>query len=135
MALSLATRDSKPSLTRAVFSLIPVNSAARASHRNTLQLVEGLAALDGVQRAFDRPFFHEAVLRLDAPVKDVLRAMAAQNVLAGYSLQDDYPALENCLLVCATEKRTQQDVAGYVGHMERILTKLKAPACPVQPKI
>jgi len=112
-----------------------LSSAATASHRNTRHLVDGLTALGGAHRVFDRPFFHEVVLRLDAPAKDVLRAMAAQNVLAGYSLQNEYPELENCLLVCATEKRTQQDVDGYIGHMERILAKLKAPACPVKPKI
>ena len=43
--------------------------------------------------------------------------------------------MENSLLVCATEKRTREDVDNYVEHLARILTKLKAPACPVQPKI
>lgn len=112
-----------------------LRAAAAASHRNTGRLLEGVTALGAVHREFDRPFFHEVVLRLDVPVQSVLRAMAAQNVLAGYSLEQDYPGLENCLLVCATEKRTGDDVDRYVQHLERILAKLNAAACPVRPKL
>ncbi len=112
-----------------------LQEAASASHRNTRYLLERISSLEGVQRVFEGPFFHEVVLQFDVPVRSVLRAMAAQNVLAGYSLQGHYPEMENCLLVCATEKRTPQDVDNYVEHLQRILTKLNAPACPVQPKI
>ena len=112
-----------------------LSAAASASHHNTQYLLERATALNGVHRVFGGPFFHEVVLRLDAPVKSVVRAMAAQNVLAGYRLGGEYPELENCILVCATEKRTREDVDNYVSHLERILAKLNKPACPVQPKI
>jgi glycine dehydrogenase subunit 1 len=60
--------------------------------------------------------------------------MAVQNVLAGYALEDDYPELRDCVLVCATEKRTAEDRALYLQHLERVLGKLAKPPCPVQPK-
>ncbi len=109
-------------------------AAASASHRNTVDLVRGATALAGVERVFPRPLFHEAVLRLPAPVPAVLRAMAVQNVLAGYALEDDYPELRDCVLVCATEKRTAEDRALYLQHLERVLGTLAKPPCPVQPK-
>ena len=62
-----------------------------------------------------------------------MRAMAVQNVLAGYSLEEYFPELQNCILVCATEKRTEEDIDRYVQHLERILSKLSAPTCPVKP--
>ena len=74
------------------------------------------------------------MLRLPAPVAGVLRAMAVQNVLAGLSLEEHYPELKDCLLVCATEKRTAEDRALYVQHLDRILKKLAAATCPVQPR-
>jgi glycine dehydrogenase subunit 1 len=111
-----------------------LEAAASASHRNTADLVHRLSAVPGVSPVFARPFFHEAVLRLPAPVAAVLRAMAVQNVLAGLSLEDDYPELKGCLLVCATEKRTAEDLGLYVQHMDRILKKLAAAACPVRPR-
>jgi len=38
-------------------------------------------------------------------------------------LQDEYPELENCLLVCATETRTDEDIDTYVNHLQGILSK------------
>ena len=112
-----------------------LREAAAASHRNTAYLLERMSGLGGVHRVFDGPFFHEAVLRFDVPVASVLRAMAAQNVLAGYRLQGLSPELDNCLLVCATEKRSPEEVDSYAENLQRILSALGAPACPVRPKI
>jgi glycine dehydrogenase subunit 1 len=112
-----------------------LRAAATASHRNTAELVRGASALPGVERVFAGPFFHEAVLRLPAAVPSVLRAMAAQNVLAGLALEPHYPELRGCILVCATERRSPEDVALYLQHLERILNKLAAPACPVRPRL
>jgi len=111
-----------------------LRAAATASHRNARRLLDSVTRLRGVRQVFDRPFFHEVVLRLDAPIQGVLRAMAVQNVLAGYSLEEYFPELQNCILVCATEKRTEEDIDRYVQHLERILSKLSAPTCPVKPK-
>ncbi len=112
-----------------------LHGAATASHGNTLRLLETVTALGPVHRVFDRPFFHEVVLRLDVPVQAVLRAMAAQNILAGYSLEPHYPELKNCILVCATEKRVGEDIDRYGQNLERILGKLNAPTCPVKPRL
>ncbi len=117
----------------AILGSTGLHEAASASHRNTRYLLDKLSTLQGVHLVFDGPFFHEAVLRFDVPVGGVLRAMAAQNLLAGYDLQGDFPDMENCLLVCATEKRTSEDVDRYVDNLQRILTKLNAPACHSQP--
>ena len=92
-------------------------------HANTRKLVDRLSALDGVEVVFAGPSFHEAVIRLDAPLDQVMNALHAQNLLPGFALADDYPELENCLLVCATETRTDEDIETYAGHLERILEK------------
>ncbi len=119
----------------AIMGAAGLRAAASASHRNTLRLLEGVAALDGVTRVFQGPFFNEVVLRLDAAVAGVLRAMAVQNILAGYSLGEHYPELDSCILVCATEKRTAEEVAAYVSHLGRILVKLGKAPCPIRPKM
>ncbi len=106
---------------------------AAASHTNTNALVEQLTAIKGVTRVFDRPVFHEAVLRLDAPVADTLRALEAQGILGGYDLADHYPELGQALLVCATETRTSGDIAQYAFHLERIVSKRRLdPPCAVK---
>ena len=105
------------------------------SNENTNALIDKLTALSGVEKVFERPVFHEAVLKFDSPLKDVLRALNAQNLVGGYSLEDEYPELGNALLVCATETKTQADIDTYVNHLERILSKQETVKCPVSPKI
>ncbi len=107
--------------------------AAASSHANTNALVEKLTAIKGVARVFDRPVFHEAVLRLDAPVAETLRALEAQGILGGYDLADHYPELGPALLVCATETRTAEDIQQYAFHLERIVSRRRLdPPCAVK---
>lgn len=94
---------------------------AAASHANTLRLVEKLTALPGVSRVFTRPVFHEAVLRLNRPVAPVLAALAAQGIVGGYSLREDFPELGEALLVCATEIKTEADLDAYATRLDAIL--------------
>jgi glycine dehydrogenase subunit 1 len=98
------------------------------SHANTQALSEALSALPGVSPVFEGAIFHEKVLRLPLPVQDVLRSLAASNILGGYDLSIDYPELGNTLLVCATELRNSADIQCYAERLSRILT-LQAPPC------
>ncbi len=108
---------------------------ASHSHANTGYLIDRLSALDGVQRVFDGPFFHEAVFRFDLPLDDILRALAAQGIVGGVRLADDYPELDNCLLICATETRTGADIDAFAQALERIHGRLQSTGCPVKPKM
>jgi glycine dehydrogenase subunit 1 len=68
---------------------------------------------------FNRPVFHEKVLRLNKPVAKVLAHMAANGVLGGFDLSVDYPELGNALLVCCTETKTPADIARYVAALDQ----------------
>jgi len=106
---------------------------ASACHANTLALVEKLTAIPGVKRVFNRPVFHEAVLQLEVPVSETLRALEAQGILGGYDLTEHYPHLGQSLLVCATETRTKEDIEQYAFHLERIVSKRRLdPPCAVK---
>jgi len=101
---------------------------AAHSHANTLLLLDKLANIPGVERVFNRPLFHEAVIKVDADVAAVLRGMQVQDILAGLDLGSYYPELENTILICATETKTVQDIEKYAMHMQRILSKNKLTA-------
>ena len=98
-----------------------LQQVATACHQNTRQLVDALAAIDGVKPLFNGARFHEAVLQLNRPVAEVLEALAEKNILGGYDLSRDYPELGNALLVCATEMRTDDDIKQYADALEAIL--------------
>jgi len=103
---------------------------AAACHANTLATIDKLTAIKGVSRVFDRPVFHEAVLRLDLPVADALRALEPQGILGGFDLSEHYPELGQALLICATETRTAEDIEQYAFHLERVVSKRRIdPPC------
>lgn len=111
-----------------------LSRVAASCHANTAQLIAQLTAIDGVERVFDGPVFHEGVLRLTAPVADVLRSLAAHNVLGGFDLAEDYPELGDALLVCATEMRTAAEIAEYATKLARVMAARTQAKCPVEPK-
>jgi len=94
---------------------------AAQSHANTLTLVEALTGISGVKKVFDSPFFHETVLHLPKPVSVVLDNLKSHGVLAGYAFRDDDSKLDNCLMVCATETKTQADLDKYVELFKQAL--------------
>ncbi|OYY94417.1 MAG: glycine dehydrogenase (aminomethyl-transferring) [Hydrogenophilales bacterium 28-61-23] len=100
-----------------------LKNVALESHAKTRALVEKLLTVPGVEKVFNAPYFHEAVIRVDTPVDDVLRALRAQGILGGYALGGDYPELADCILVCATETKTDDDLDQYRQQLQRILSR------------
>ncbi len=107
---------------------------ASACHANTRRLSGMLSEIDGVTPLFDRPVFHEQAMHLPAPAADLLRSLAAHNVLGGYDLGLDYPELDPAILVCATETRTEEEMAGYAKKLARVIATRTQAKCPVEPK-
>jgi glycine dehydrogenase subunit 1 len=94
-------------------------NVANTSHANTALLADGLTALDGVERLYDGPFFHEVALQLDRPVAPVLKALADQDILGGFDLT---PVLESdALLICATETKTAADIEMYIAAFADVM--------------
>ena len=94
---------------------------ALSSVNQTAKLAGMLSAIGGVEQAFSAPHFHEVVLRLDRPVGPVLEDLATNNILGGLDLSKDYPELGNTLLVCATETKTDADLALYAAALANVL--------------
>jgi glycine dehydrogenase subunit 1 len=95
---------------------------ALASAARTEELVEMLCAVDGVERLFDGPHFHERALRLDRPAGPVLDALAARGILGGFDLSRTHAELGNALLVCVTETKTPTDLETYRDALRDIMT-------------
>jgi glycine dehydrogenase subunit 1 len=107
---------------------------ALACHANTRALVEKLGN-DYIRPRFNRPYFHEAVMSSALALPRLLRPLYAHNLQPGYELADDYPELADCLLVCATETKTEDDLNLYRDHLARVIEKQTSAGCPVQPKM
>jgi glycine dehydrogenase subunit 1 len=108
---------------------------ASACHANTQKLVAALTANGCVETVFNRPYFHETPLRFSLPLEGVMRSLHAHNILPGFDLSADYPELADTLLVCATETRSDADIALYADHLHRVIDAQTAAGCPVEPKM
>jgi glycine dehydrogenase subunit 1 len=98
-----------------------LEKVAAASQTQTSALVAALSGIKGVKLAFSGPRFHEAVLQLDRKPAEVLEALAQRGIVGGYDLSRQYPELGNALLVCATETRTDADIAAYATAMTQVM--------------
>ena len=98
-----------------------LEAVAAHSHANTQTLVARLSAIDGASVAFTDASFHEAVLRLPKPASEVLPQLAERGIIGGYDLGLDFPSLADCVLVCATETRTADDIDLYATVLAEVL--------------
>jgi glycine dehydrogenase subunit 1 len=71
-----------------------------------------LTEVVGVRPAFRSPFFKEFVVSISTqrPVHDLCRALIPRGLLAGYSLGESYPELQDGLLIAVTERRTKAEI-------------------------
>ncbi len=105
-----------------------LENTAEQSHSNTQLLMDELEKLNGVQRVFSSANFHEAVFKFDLPLGDVLRSLAEEGIVAGIRLDEDYSELSNCLMVCATETKSEEDIKSFTQILSATLARLQAAA-------
>lgn len=98
-----------------------LRQVASQCHQNTHELVEKLSQIDGVEQVFAAPYFHEALLKLNKPVAEVLKQLAQAGITGGYTPQFHFPQLENTLLICATEMRTEEEMTQYAKTLKSIM--------------
>jgi glycine dehydrogenase subunit 1 len=86
---------------------------AIACHENTKSLSKALCSVKGVTEKFTGPFFHERVIQVPGDARAIVESLAQSGVIGGLALGEHYPALNDCIVVCATEKRTAADIERY----------------------
>jgi len=78
-----------------------------------------LRKIKGFKIRFDADTFNEFVLECPKPAEEIRDSLLQEaNILAGVPLGTPYPDLANCLLLCATELNTQEE-------MDRLAEKLE----------
>ena len=101
-----------------------LKQVALNSHKNCQTLVQRLAQIDGVDVVFNGATFHECVLQLNTDAQQVIDDLARNHdILGGFNLSLDYSALTNCILVCATETRTLDDIERFASTLDALLNK------------
>ena len=77
-----------------------------------------LARIPEFEIKFGVHSFNEFVLECPRPAEEILQILKQDQIIGGYPLEQYYPELKNCLLICATELNSQEE-------MDRLANKLK----------
>ncbi|WP_457636956.1 aminomethyl-transferring glycine dehydrogenase subunit GcvPA [Oceanithermus sp.] len=93
---------------------------AAASVARAHALAEKLAELPGVERMTPEPFFNEFVLRLSRPAAEVRASLAERGWHAAAPVPAEYG--ENLALFAATERHSEEDLAGLAAAMKEVLS-------------
>jgi glycine dehydrogenase subunit 1 len=96
---------------------------ARLNHANAVKLADRVDGIGGAEVINDT-FFNEFTLRLPQPAEQVANELTARGVLGGIPVSRLYPgeaALENLLLVTATELTMEDDIEALAGALNRVL--------------
>lgn len=98
-----------------------IRNIAAKCHGGLKKLLADATAIEGVEKHFSQPVFHEAVLRLPRLASEVVSQMAEQGILAGYDLGLVDDRLANCLLTNVTEVKTDEDIELFVATLRSVL--------------
>ncbi len=81
------------------------------------QLAEKISQVKGFSVLKKDPFFNEFVVQCPVAAAEVIEKMAERGIAAGYDLGTTCASMKNCLLVCATEMRTEKDLQAYADAL------------------
>lgn len=91
-----------------------LREVAKTSHLNTAYLMKNLEKIEGVSKQFSSPFFHEVVVKFTKDVNVIYQRLEEKGFSAGFKLQANFEALENCLLICVTETKSREEIDEFV---------------------
>jgi glycine dehydrogenase subunit 1 len=83
--------------------------------------LEELSLINGVKRKFQGSIFNEFVLELTGGLPGIENFLREKGIIAGLSLAEFYPELENCFLICITEMHKKEDIQRLAAGIEEAL--------------
>ena len=81
---------------------------------------EQISKLPGFSLWSKAPFFNEFVVRCPAPVEQINQELLEEGILGGYDLGQDYPELENHMLIAVTEMNTKEEIDALVEELAEV---------------
>jgi glycine dehydrogenase subunit 1 len=91
---------------------------ANRSYQNAHYLASEIAKVPGYELANDEPFFHEFVVQTPGPARQTNARLANAGIIGGYELGKVDPALDQHLLLCATELNGKESVDRLIAALK-----------------
>lgn len=99
-----------------------IHEVAMQNYHKAHYLFQKLKNIKGIEVPFQSPFFNEFVIQLHQPVEKIQRHLLEKGILFGIHVTQDYPDLENCVLITVTEMRTREEMDHLCDELKEVLT-------------
>lgn len=97
-----------------------LREVAELCYQKAHYAAQQFAALPGYELVTQTPFFHEFVVRCPYPVAELNEHLLEHGILGGYDLGEDYPEMENCMLIAVTEMNSRDEIDALVEVLSEI---------------
>ena len=94
---------------------------AQSCYENTQKLIAKLTTVAGVEKLFTSANFHEVVFKLPMKADEALARLSELGIQGGVALGEHFPELENAIVVCATETKTDEDLNRYAQALAKVI--------------
>lgn len=79
-----------------------------------------VAAVEGFELWSDSVFFNEFAVKCPLPAAELNEALLDAGVIGGYDLGQDYPGMENVMLIAVTEMNSKEEIDYFVNILEEV---------------
>ncbi len=77
-----------------------------------------ITQIKGIKPRFRGACFNEFILEFENPWADIDTFLQEKGIIGGLSVEESYPELGNCVLVCVTESHKKEDIDRFIYHLE-----------------
>ena len=121
---NICTNESLLALASAIYMSVlgksGMRQVAELCYHKAHYAAEQLGKIKGMGLCFSEPFFHEFALCVNRPASEVNAHLLEHDILGGYDLGQDYPALKNHLLIAVTEMNTKEQIDSLVEALSEV---------------
>ncbi|MGH8015278.1 MAG: aminomethyl-transferring glycine dehydrogenase subunit GcvPA [Candidatus Zixiibacteriota bacterium] len=76
--------------------------------------------IEGFEPYFDAPFVREFAVKTPIPARKIIDSMLQKNILAGVEAGKWYKGKDDCLIIAATEKRTDVEIGRLIDGLKEL---------------
>lgn len=87
-----------------------VKKLALTNYQRSAYLKEKLTAIPGISAYSNAPHLNEFVIRTEGPLDVLIKRCEKEKIVPGLPLERYFPNMKNHLLVCATEKKSKEQL-------------------------
>lgn len=119
---NICTNQALNALVAAVYLTLLGKQGVRDVAHQSLQKAHyaqrAITALPSFSPAWEKPFYHEFVVRTTANPDELVQRLLEHQIIGGLPLGRFYPELSDCMLFCVTEARTKEEIDRLVTALE-----------------